>query len=1076
MEKYLPYYPDIDVESFYEDLMQKYEFTKSNEVVHETNGNEGTFFHYQNNIARFLSAKTIYNSLLLIHEMGTGKSGSAIATAHLVRQQDPSFRKTVVLANGKTQLNNFRYEIMNRLPFLYDKHNDTKDVKTILRREGFIFETYRMFAKSIQNRSLKDIERLYENSIIVMDEIHNITASLKSGTVMVGPTEKVLTNVQTYEILYNFVHHLKNRKLLCLTGTPIRDKPHEIAKVLNLVIPVDNKFPVGDDFKNIYLRPMKNVSVLGDAVLTMYEFKEEMLDKFLDNIKGYVSYLKKSVPKNITIEYSTNPQFSETNLEKFRVYANIMKDPQNSIYIDDFIEDLEAVVKEPSQEVEEDEEEENLNVASSEKRAPSLAYSKSKQSSLMVFPSRKPASSFVTPIFEKTTSRGIVKQGKQLKTIGWTKEMRVLFPKTLGLDEKLEKLSQYSCIYATIVRQILFNPSELVYIYSFLKAGSGIYVLASFLVEYFGFEIVRKVSEVRTKATDKRRLLILNHDFMSDTDLREMVDFFNQEENVMAEYIQVVIGTKQTKEGITLKNIRQIHVVQPEWNYADISQAIARGIRVNSHNALLRKIASITVRIFQHVAVPMVDDQADVEYSIDIDQYRRSEIKDMNIKMVERQLVIASWDCFLNQERNTGTTDYSRECEYQKCKYQCRGIPPDFVPINDYSTYNMYYSNISKILIKDKIQDIFQTNGHLTINELQQKLENDEKNKELVTEVLEEMIMNSVYLTNRRLDTTYLRTTRTYGIEGTPSNYVDSFFLVPDVMQYKLNERVYETTPIFSIPSSFVDVNNFFYQRRFSTIVRVVMDLFYANNDNHDRCRSIILQSPLFLQENLLENIIINIVKEKKENAFYTFILNHYKNQARLEESGNLFISTLLPDTKRQLDTSIKPLEWKSVEITSVDETVSEDSNEFIKKYITENPYKYYGIIEISKDKTVFKIRDVRNQELVFGTNKAKVPKGEVCAGSFSRKKSGLIDILLALNWKPTPSQLENLPTLDKMKQSLSTKDKDKLWKDIGTSLENIDEETLKVIYILNMEKIPSLCDMTRKRFIELDLIHQKRV
>lgn len=1079
MEKYLPYYPDIDLESFYQNLMEKFEFSpnSSSNGIGMDDNNEGLFFPYQNNIARFLSAKTIYNSLLLIHEMGTGKSGSAIATAHLVRGQDSSFKKTIVLANGKTQLNNFRYEIMNRLPFLYDKHKDTKDVKVILRREGFFFETYRIFSKSLQSKQPADIRRIYENSIIVMDEIHNITASVKTAEVTTSAGDRFLTNVQTYQILYEFVHTLKNRKLLCLTGTPIRDKPQEIAKVLNMVLPRQNKFPIGDDFKNSYLRVVKTVDVLGDAKLTLYDFKEEKLPQFLENVKGYVSYLKKSVPDNITIDYRTNPDFQQTGLEHFKVFANIMKEPQNAIYIDDFVEDLERNVKGTSVNEETGEEEEEENI---EKRMSSLAYSKSKQSSLMVFPERANVALYVTPVFEKVTDRGVVKQGKHLKTIGWTKEMRILFPRSLSLEDKLERLSRYSCIYSKIVREIVFNPSELVYIYSFLKAGSGIYVLASFLVEYFGFEIVRHLADVRTKATTKRRLLILNHDFVSDNDLREMVDFFNKEGNALAEYIQVVIGTKQTKEGITLKNIRQIHVVQPEWNYADISQAIARGIRVNSHEALLRKISPITVSVFQHVAVPLIDKEADVEYSIDVDQYHRSEIKDMNIKMIERQLIVSSWDCFLNQTRNTGTSDYTRECEYQKCKYTCRGIPPNFVPKYDFGTYNTYYSRVPQILLKDKITDVFKTSDSIILSDLLTRIQTEDSNTDLVKQVLEEMVMNCTDMMNRRLDRTFLKTSRVYGIQGSAKGFVDMYYLVPEFNQYKVYDMLYNTTPIFSIPSPFMNVNSHFYQWRFASIVRVIMDMFYASTDEQDtrdRCRALILQSPLFLQQLLVEMILlVQSQEDNQQPEFFDFVLTHYINQARLEKVENVYISTLLPDKKRELDMSVQPLTWKSVEMTEVEETDAEESNEFIKKFITENVYKYYGIVEVSKDKTVFKIRDVRDQELVFGTNKAKVPKGEVCAGSFSRKKSGLIDILLALEWKPEAESIRNLPTIEKIKEVLSTKDKDRLWRDIGNEMANIDEDTLRTIYILNLEKIPNLCGLVKKRFTDLDLIHTKRV
>lgn len=1064
MERHLPYYPDVEKDTFYPLLMNKFEFQNGLLATPIEGEDDNTsFFPYQTNIARFLSAETVYDSLLLLHEMGTGKSGSAIATAHLVRRQDPTFTKTIVLANGKTQLNNFQNEILIRLPELRAKHKDVTDVRVILRREGFIFDTYRMFAKRLQSQSRNDIRDMYEHSIIIMDEIHNITASMKSSTSTLegegsGPGGgaggmTMLTNVETYEILYRFVHTLQTRKLLCLTGTPIRDKPQEIAKVLNMVLPVQHKFPVGDEFRNVYLEAVKEVNVLGDATLTLYKFKEAMLPDFLDKVRGYVSYLKKSIPENITIEYMTNDAMPQTGLEHFKVYANRMTNPQNDVYIDDFVQDLESTTEERD-------------------TPPSLAYARSKQSSLMVFPNGKAVKDFIVPIYEKSIVRGEMRQSPHMKSIGWTKAMRTVFPTTLDRDARLDTVAKYSCIYAKIIAEILKNPSELVYIYSFLKSGSGVYVLASFLTQYFGFEIVRKRSEVRTKATTKRRLVILNHDFMTDTELRDMVEFLNQDDNATADYVQVVIGTKQTKEGITLKNIRQIHVVQPEWNYADISQAIARGIRVESHAALLRLFPSIRVRIFQHVAIPVVDDKADVDYSIDIDQYRRSEIKDMNIKMIERQLIVASWDCYLNKRRNTGTVDFSRDCEYTRCAYECRGIPASYVRTYDYDTYNMFYSDIARTILQDQIVQLYRSSDLMTLPTLVERLPSrTSTNLALTEDVLESVVMNSSTLRDARLDTVYLRKNRLTDDDD------DLYFLVSDVDQYDVMDNQYVVQPVFSLPSSFFETTQWLYRRRFSTIVRILNVLFDEGEHTHARCRATLIDSPLYLQAMLVETILLKRFQtDTPSSAFETFVLQHYETQERLVRTGNVFVSTIMPDTSRRLDISQRPLAWVDVEIQNVQDTESEDSTEFIRKFITDNPYKYYGIVEIAQDKTVFKIRDVRNEALVFGTNKAKIPKGEVCAHSFSRKKSGLIDILLTLNYTPSNDDLRQVPSVDTLRQKFGAKDKEKFWTEMGRTLTDMDDETLKTIHVLNTKKMIDLCTLARQRFQQLDLLYEKRV
>ena len=1101
MEAFIPSYPDVEWDTCYRDIVRKYEF------VDDDDGGEGggaagqpamqqgtsppstvtfteedftkRFFRYQTNVARFLSAKTLYNSLLVIHEMGTGKSGSAIATAYLVRSQDPSFQRVLVLANGKTQLNNFRQEVLLRLPFLYAKHNDTKDARVILRREGFVFETYRIFARQLQGKTRADWKRMFERSILIMDEIHNLTSTTSgsmdpsSTTTTMTTSSNGLTNVRVYKILYDFVHSLHNYKLLCLTGTPIRDKPQEIANVLNLVIPIKNRLPTGEEFRQTFLDVRKTVQVLGDATLTLYDFRRDRVAEFSRRIQGYVSYLKKSLPRDVTVEYMTNPTVSTADfLDHFRVHADVMREPQNTMYLEAFAEDLEATgssTQQASSSAQEQETEEAEEAEEADETEPTvaLAYSRCKKVGLFAFP-EKETTDYVRPIYEKKA--GTSASGRFLKSMGWTKSMRALFPKDIPLETKFAKVREYSTIYASILRQIIDHPSELVYIYSFLKSGPGVYVLASFLVEYFQFEIVRKPADVQTKATTRRRLLILNHDFMTDAELRDMVNLFNRDENATGDYIQAVIGTKQTKEGITLKNIRQIHIVQPDWNYADISQAIGRGIRVGSHNALLERVGSVRVRIFQHAAVPMIDDQVDLSYSIDMEQYRRSEIKDRNIKMVERRLLEASWDCALNRTRNTGLVDGSRGCEYTTCKYRCDGMPM-LAEQEDrtytYDTFNAYYADMARQVQRMNVSRRFHTANVYT----RTSLFGTQANRDLVERTLAEVMMNNVGLADMRSDTTYLR----YDAK----NRV--YFLVDDRDVYAYYGGYYQQTPLFYLPSSFEVVSQHLYAQEFPLILEGLMDRFYQDTSSHDDVRTVILQSPLYLQEKLVETIIQErVVGGKPPNPFYDFVLGHYKSQARLEarENGNVYVSTILPDVQRMVDIRKRPFAWTTVEHVSMPAESSEEDTEFIRKYITENPYGYYGIMEVSATKTVFKIRDVRNQELVFGANKAKVPKGEVCAGSFSRKKAGLVDILLTLRWQPRADDAVMKMSRTMLLEGFRTmKDKSKLWSELKRGdVETASDETLRAVYALSTGKIPDLCALARTRFEELDLLFQKRV
>lgn len=1058
VQEYIPSYPFIEEESFYRDLTIKKEFLDDNDPI---------FFKHQKNIARFLSPKTLYDSILLIHEMGTGKTATAIASIMLIRKQDPEYKQVIILAGGKTQLQVFRDEIFKRVPEFTTKYASAKIEKnTILRREGFQFDTYRSFAKDIIGLSDVLLKNRYEKTIFVMDEVHNLTAGKALSKAIVGGG---VTNTKAYNILYHLLHILKNRKLLCMTGTPIRDQPFEIARLLNMVLPISKKMEIGQAFQQKYFTITEKIMLLGDVEYPIYKWKPEMKNEFQNRIQGYASYIKRQLPNDLIVEYIQNKDLT-VPLKYFKVYGHLMKDEQSKLYLENFIKDLEGESTESSSEVEED----DTTTSSS-----SLAYFRSKQASLFVFPNDgETIGKKVTELYIKYTQK--VTDKSMLSGISWKPKMNQIFPKTLSITERIEKLKQYSIIYGFIVEMILKNPLELVYIYSFLKSGSGIYVLVSFLVQYFNFELITTVEQLRKKS-NKKRVLVLNGDFFTDSQLKIVIDEFNSDNNMFGERVQVVIGTKQTKEGITLKNIRQTHIVQPEWNYSDISQALARGIRIGSHTALqeyYKGTQNIQVRIYQHVSVPMklnddggFDNVPEYDNSVDVEQYKRSEIKDINIKLIERAILESSWDCSINQTRNTGKLDGSRECEYQSCSFQCKGIDPRLPNIIDKSTYNPYYSTAEQELIHDKIMELFHKKDIVDENTLYSIHENS---------VLVHFVLESKYLSSKT------PVINRYGMKA----YVwkdfstNSFYLSEHPYQGNLSDFYVYQNHILPIPFSFEKIVSSIIEHRISYILNSWIQYFYKDIEkNGELCIQEITKLPLHIQEIIIETIISLVYKyDKDKNLFFDHVLNHYENQKRLVKQENYYISSILSNPRYfSLSTKI----W-SFEIGTTTESLQKDdeyeyTDEFINKYIHDNKYGYYGIVEIGKTETKFKIRDVRNKELVFGKNKAKIPKGELCGQSFSKKKDGLIAILFQLQYQGPISKVSL--TVSDIQKLFTTKSALPIYKLfqklVDTHLfeyKTFTNEQWKTLYILSKLKLPELCFIARQRFEELNLLYTKKV
>ena len=56
--------------------------------------------------------------------------------------------------------------------------------------------------------------------------------------------------------------------------------------------------------------------------------------------------------------------------------------------------------------------------------------------------------------------------------------------------------------------------------------------------------------------------------------------------NVMGQIIKVLMITSSGAEGISLKNVRYVHITEPYWHPVRIHQVIGRAKRICSHSDL----------------------------------------------------------------------------------------------------------------------------------------------------------------------------------------------------------------------------------------------------------------------------------------------------------------------------------------------------------------------------------------------------------------------------------------------------------------------------------------------------------
>jgi hypothetical protein len=557
-DEYLVGYPSIQEEEFYNRIVEKKEFW---------DGQDDMFFRHQMNIARYMAQWTLYSSLFIYHEMGTGKSALTVAMTELVKKGG-IYKKVLYIAHNQTQIANYKNELkrfslrlasslnVGKKPLPEEKARSRWN--SILTKDGYEFYTFGTVASEFSKQSDAGLQQKYENSIILIDEAHHLVQTNKEE------------DKKSYHTLIRILNLLKHKKLLVMTGTPIRDQPDEIVPLLNLVLPPSQQLS-RSEFIPTFFNIKEQVAIFDNVKIPVYEWKPEEKIRFMRTIQGYVSYVKRR-QSNAVIQYVGKIYDPMKNI---KIVAHRMEPFQNMIYTDVFRKERLGTEE--------------------EKPAKASFYSLSKQASLFVFPNEDIGEKG----FKKYVSPQFVLRHDFLTVIGDYKN--------LPTQEIIQQLKQFSVSYAYVLQQILDHPQELVYVFSDLVEGSGILLFMSILKTLFGFKLITSKKDLID--TKENRMILLNDRVANEDEFQELISYFNRPENKHGDYCQVVMSTNKTKEGISLKNVRQIHILTPSWNIADTSQAMARSLRAQSHNDLKDPI----VRIFLHVSVPFIGEEEEEE-------------------------------------------------------------------------------------------------------------------------------------------------------------------------------------------------------------------------------------------------------------------------------------------------------------------------------------------------------------------------------------------------------------------------------------------------------------------------------
>ena len=128
-------------------------------------------------------------------------------------------------------------------------------------------------------------------------------------------------------------------------------------------------------------------------------------------------------------------------------------------------------------------------------------------------------------------------------------------------------------------------PTGKVLYYSGFRHESGSEVFERILKEN-GYEKYDSEKEdieelIQKKSVKKRYTFITGKESQEQRRLNK--EAFNHKANSRGEYIHIILISSSGAEGISLKCVRQVHIMEPFWNYIRVNQVLGRAIRMESH-------------------------------------------------------------------------------------------------------------------------------------------------------------------------------------------------------------------------------------------------------------------------------------------------------------------------------------------------------------------------------------------------------------------------------------------------------------------------------------------------------------
>lgn len=719
---------------------------------------------HQKFIRNYLSFATPYNSLLIYHGLGTGKTCSSIGVAEEFRTyaNQMGVNKKIIIVASKLVQDNYKKQLfpehkLKKVGGLWNikscvgnkfikeinpmnmenlsREDVVRQINVII-RENYEFMAYLEFARQIEKEikkfSIKEgdddkqikikiqaIRDKYSDRLIIIDEVHNIR-----DTEIVGNKKDMNTMKSTTEYFQKLVTYADNLKLLLLTGTPMYNSHEEIIWLLNLMNLNDDRYSI------------KTTDIFNSDG-SMTENGEELL---IQKSRGYVSFVQGEDPYLFPFRLYPN---DDTTLGGYRNNSlkHMMKEtdfsyPTKQMNDHDVPQDrneqgikyLDLFMTKPGDEQKEGYEgyiqdliDNNLLNAAQE----NFSYT------MLTVPSQ-----LLNICYPKTDkedwkyrygSNGL----KQIMNYNHSLLNEFEYKENYEGFFKQDNLRQYSGKIAEIIKEV-DRSKGIVLIYSqFIEGGCIPVALA---LEESGYsKHGGSLFKNKKGVVEKGKYIMITGNKELNKNLKKTMNICNDKKNKDGSEIKVIIISQAGSEGLDFANIRQVHILDAWYNLNRTGQIEGRAIRNQSHCNLDFKDRNVLICL--HGTYGLTDNKE----AADLYMYRVAEKKAEITGKVARVLKETAIDCKLNENQQNlnkkilnvkrkiylpreekvgdkresiqiefeiGHSEKSQICDFMDCEFNCKpNIGEDGEP-NIY-TYNEKFITLTVTKIIEIIKRLF---------------------------------------------------------------------------------------------------------------------------------------------------------------------------------------------------------------------------------------------------------------------------------------------------------------------------------------------------------------------------------